>query len=501
MKDSHLDEKVEDIEPSEKGAFHHEEIINSFSPEEKKKLIRRIDIRLVITLGCLYCVSLLDRTNLGAASVAGMQIELDMNQANNGYSITSLVFFITYTIFQIPATVIIRKVGPRIFLSSIVILWGAVMLAFGFVPNWETMAGLRIILGALEAGLYPGSVYLLSTWYPRYELQKRNAAFYLIGSVASGFGGILAYGLMQMDGLAGRAGWRWIFIIEGLLTCVLGIGSYVFLVDFPEKAPRSWKFLNESEASFVIAQIEQDRADAAVEPFSLRRYLGNCKDSKVWAYASLYMLTTTNSYSIAYFLPIILEKSMHFSIAKAQCLVAPPYVFAGIVMYTQAVIGDKYHLRGPIVAGNALMGIIGLGLLGYLDNPGPRYFGVFLATAAGESNCSRLFRCNSTDVLTANANCPALVSWQSNNIRGQWKRAFTSATLIGGGSIGGIIGTTVFRAQDAPDYQPGLLCTMLANALVVVIVCLMTLKFYRANKRVDAGGKSIEGQVGFKYTY
>jgi MFS family permease len=76
------------------------------------------------------------------------------------------------------------------------------------------MAGLRIILGALEAGMYPGSVYLLSTWYPRYELQKRNAAFYLIGSMASGFGGILAYGLMQMDGIAGKAGWEWIFIVS-----------------------------------------------------------------------------------------------------------------------------------------------------------------------------------------------------------------------------------------------------------------------------------------------
>jgi MFS family permease len=83
------------------------------------------------------------------------------------------------------------------------------------------MAGLRIILGALEAGLYPGSVYLLSTWYPRYELQKRNATFYLIGSMASGFGGILAYGLMQMDGLAGRAGWRWIFIVSLYLQILL----------------------------------------------------------------------------------------------------------------------------------------------------------------------------------------------------------------------------------------------------------------------------------------
>jgi mannitol-specific phosphotransferase system IIBC component len=89
----------------------------------------------------------------------------------------------------------------------------------------------------------------------------------------------------------------------------------------------------------------------------------------------------------------------------------------------------------------------------------------------------------------------------SNNIRGQWKRAFTSATLIGGGSIGGIIGTTVFRAQDAPNYRPGLLCAILANALVVIIVGAMTLKFNRANKRVASGGKPIEGQIGFKYTY
>jgi sugar phosphate permease len=114
------------------------------------------------------------------------------------------------------------------------------------------------------------------------------------------------------------------------------------------------------------------------------KYLANGKDSKVWAYAALYMLTTTNSYSIAYFLPIILEKSMHFSVAKAQCLVAPPYVAAAIVMYVQAIYSDKWRMRGPIVAGNALMGLLGLGLLGYLEDPAPRYFGVFLATIAGE---------------------------------------------------------------------------------------------------------------------
>jgi len=456
--------------------------LTAFTPEEQKSIVRRIDKRLVITLGCLYCISLLDRTNLGAASVAGMQKELGMNAVNNAYTIVSLVFFLTYTMFQAPATIIIRKIGPRRFLSAIVLFWGAVMIAFGFVPNWQVMVGLRVILGVLEAGFYPGCVYLLSTWYPRYELQKRNAGFYLIGSMASGWGGILAYGLMQMNGISGLSGWRWIFIMEGLLTCLLGIGSYFIIVDFPELSPKSWHFLNEEEAAFVVARIENDRSDTFLEPFSLGKYFRCALDSKVWAFAALYMFTTTNSYSIAYFLPIILEDGMGFSVAKAQCLVAPPYVAAAIVMFIQAYYSDKWHLRGPVIAGNALMGVLGLGLLGYLKNPAARYFGVFLAT------------------ISCNANCPALLTYQSNNVRGQWKRALTSATLIGGGGIGGIIGTTVFRAKDAPNYRPGILAALLANALIVLIVAALSVKFTRANRRVDAGGKSIEGLVGFKYT-
>ncbi|KAL4744770.1 hypothetical protein BDW72DRAFT_199275 [Aspergillus terricola var. indicus] len=393
-KSSSIQSHIEDVE---KPAVHHDETLSQFTPQERKRLIRRIDLRLVVTLGCLYCISLLDRTNLGAASDATRSQHERLQQ---WVQYTSLVFFITYTIFQIPATVIIRKVGPRIFLSAIVLFWGAVMIGFGFVPSWPAMAGLRVVLGALEAGFYPGCVYLLSTWYPRYELQKRNAAFYLIGSTASGFGGILAYGLMQMS---------------GILTCILGLGSYIILIDFPEQSPKSWHFLNEPEATYIIVSIENDRSDVYVEPFTLKGYLRNTTDSK---------------------------DSMGFSVVKAQCLVAPPYVAAAIVMFVQGVMADKWRIRGPVVAINAAMGLLGLGLLGYLDSPAPRYFGVFLATIGG------------------NANCPALVSWQSNNIRGQWKRALTSATLIGGGSIGGILGTTVFRAQDAPNYRPGLLTTI-----------------------------------------
>jgi len=288
---------------------------------------------------------------------------------------------------------------------------------------------------------------------------------------------------MQMNGIQGLSGWRWIFIIEGLLTCVLGIVAYMMIVDFPELSPTSWKFLTEREAAFVVARIETDRHDVRTEPFHLGSYLRGAVDSKVWGFCTLYTMTTTISYAIAYFLPVILRDGMGFDIAKAQCLTAPPYVAAAIVMFYQAWLSDKWHLRGPIIVFNAAMGILGLGLLGYLKNDGARYFGVFLATIA------------------CNANCPALLTYQSNNVRGQWKRALTSATLIGGGAIGGIIGTTVFREKDAPKYGPGILTCMLANAIIILVVAALSFKFHCANKRVEAGGKPIEGHVGFKYTF
>ncbi|OSS53609.1 hypothetical protein B5807_01587 [Epicoccum nigrum] len=129
--------------------------IDTFTPEEQKKIIRKVDLRLIPTLGFMYCVSLMDRTNLGVAMVAGMGTDLKLT--GERYSIIVLLFFITYVALQPPATVVLRKLGPRIFLPSIVIIWGAVMIGFGFVKEWHTLIPLRLLLGIFEAGFFPVS--------------------------------------------------------------------------------------------------------------------------------------------------------------------------------------------------------------------------------------------------------------------------------------------------------------------------------------------------------
>ncbi|KAL9010585.1 MAG: hypothetical protein Q9173_004496 [Seirophora scorigena] len=272
-----------------------------FSYKEQRAIIHRVDRRLVVTCGLIYCFSLIDRGNLGSASIAGMTDDLNLG-IDFRYSIIVLVFFPTYVLFQPPATVASRKLGPRLFLATICLLWGATEIVglffpfvrgrtdilrqgFGFVQKWTDMLGLRVLLGILEAGLYPSVVYLLATWYSRYDVGKRYCAFYVIGCISLAFGGILAYGLMQMDGIQGKEGWRWIFIMEGVFTCGASFLAYFFLVDFPDKADQSWKFLNRDERDFIVRRINKDRDDAIPEPFTIKRFLRPALDIKLWILA------------------------------------------------------------------------------------------------------------------------------------------------------------------------------------------------------------------------
>lgn len=207
---------------------------------------------------------------------------------------------------------------------------------------------------------------------------------------------------------------------------------------------------------------------------------------------------------------------MGFTIAQSQCLVAPPYAFAAVVMYVESWLGDKYRVRGPQILFNAVMAIIGLSLMGWTTTSGVRYFGVFLFCAPVQ------------------ANVVMVMSFQANNIRGQWKRAFCSASLVGFGGIGkenqspllhpkrkiwfwliikrtlthsfflntgGIAGSLVFREQDQPGYVPGLWACITACLLTIVITLALQIHFWIQNKKADRGEKELEGGgPSFRYT-
>ncbi|RDA94934.1 hypothetical protein CP533_0093 [Ophiocordyceps camponoti-saundersi (nom. inval.)] len=458
-----------------------------FSPAQQKNILRRIDRRLIGIIGLLYCVSIVDRTNMSTANIAGMSVELRLEGYR--YNIANLVFFITYVILQPPSTLLVRRLGPRLHLSALVLLWGAVMTGMGFVSSFQQLVGLRVLLGAFESGFFPSSVYLMSTWYTRYEVGKRYSTFYLLSCAAASFSGILAFGLMHMNGLGHLRGWRWIFVVEGIVTCLLALVSYWLLVDFPDSSRPSWRFLDARERQWVVDRIEADRADSRVTAFQPALFARAARDWRIWVYGLVFFNTTTISYALAYTLPLILVGSMGFSVGAAQCLVAPPYVFAGVVTYFTGWLSDRYRLRGPVIVFNMLLCLVGLPMMGWLATAAGRYAGVFLVTAG------------------SNANVPITLALQANNVRGQWKRALCSATLIGFGGLGGIAGSLVFRDRDRlTGYRPGMWACIACSLLNILLIGVCTLHSKRQNSLADQGRKVLESDEaeaseGFRYTY
>ncbi|GAA6015269.1 hypothetical protein JCM11491_000993 [Sporobolomyces phaffii] len=446
------------------------------SDEFAKKTIRKVDMRLLIILSAIYAVSLIDRTNISVARVAGMAKDLKLTVGER-YSIITLVFFVPYIIFELPSNLLIRKVGPRILLSAITIAWGAVMLGMAFVTDWTQLVACRVLLGLLESGFFPGCVFLISCWYTRHELQKRMSFFYLTSMVISGFSNILGYAISLLDKKHGLAGWRWIFLVFGVVTIGLGLIATFTIVDFPDRAT----FLQPEQRDFIIARVNCDRGDAEADKFTVMKGLKHAADLKLWAFGLVFCFSTMPAYAFSYFLPVILSGG-GYDRKLSLCLSAPPYVFAAIFTFTMAVFSDKRKNRAIFIAFSAIVCLIGLIIMAYAKPLGVRYFGSFLAIAGAQSNV------------------PAALTYQANNVRSHSKRAVSSAICVGMGGVGGIMASLVYRQIDYPRYLPGLWATVACQLCILLILVALSFYFRLRNGQADKGHRELEGSALFRYT-
>jgi MFS family permease len=450
------------------------------SEKDMKKLYLKIDFLLLPILCLLYACALLDRVNISAARVDGMGKDLGLlNPKQNYYSIVLLVFFPAYFLFEVPSNVFLRRLGTRYLLSTVCLAFGVVSIGAGFVKNWQTLAVLRVLLGAAEGSFFPGAVYLITCWYPRYALQLRLTIFYMTGALLSGFSGLIASAISKMNGRGGLAGWRWIFICEGIATCIFAIIGFFVISDFPQDA--AW--LNDRERRAVIQLLERDRHDAKNDHkhITIKETLKFLAEGKLWYYGTIFGCATTSTYALAYFLPVIIN-GMGYKAEKALVLSSPPYIAAIPYALIISYFSDKAKSRGPFIIFNTLMVVVGLALVGYVVNNKVRYFGIFLAVAA------------------ANVNIPMTIGFSSNNIVGNGRRAVGTAVQTGWGAIGGIVASTIFIQKEAPKYRSGIATTIALTALLGALVGFQSLYYRKQNKRVDAGELILYDTPGFRYT-
>lgn len=255
----------------------------------EKKVRRKVDVRLCTIAGLLCSLNLLDSGILSSAAVTRMLGDLELNQGSR-YSISIFIFTIASVVFQLPCTIAVRFVGPRVRFATITFVFGLLTLCTAFIHSWRQMIALRVLLGISMSSIYPGLTYLISGWYARRE-QQLQFAFLQSGEVVIlATGNLVNYGLNHLDGRAGLAGWRWMYLVQGLITCVLGMVSYWWMVDFPENSHLSFCFLSGSEARIASHRIQEDRADLVPEPFSWSSLLSNSMDLKIYGFACMFFL-------------------------------------------------------------------------------------------------------------------------------------------------------------------------------------------------------------------
>ncbi|RDX50201.1 MFS general substrate transporter [Polyporus arcularius HHB13444] len=446
----------------------------------ERALLRKLDLRLLPAVSLLYLLSFLDRSNVANARLDGLTTDLHMT--GNQYLTSLTLYFIGYVLFEIPCNVILKRTTPRLWLPTLTLLWGVVATLMGVTQNLSGFFAVRFFLGVAESGLFPGVVFYLSMWYKRHERVYRVALFFSAASLAGAFGGILAYGIGKMSGVAGLNGWRWIFIIEGILTVVVALSAYLFIYDYPSTAT----FLSEPERAAVQARLAADSDATAAEPFTWAGVGHALKDPECWLYGLTFHTLSLPLYTLSLFLPSIIN-ALGFTAANAQLLSVPPYALATILTIIVAVVSEKLQRRAPFIIGSSLLAVIGYAILiGNKDptgRPGISYLGTFFA-AAGIYPATAL-----------------ALSLPAMNVVGQTKRATATAMQISVGNLGAVLGTQLYRPATAPRYVLGHAFALGYMSANVVVVSVLWWYLSRENARREAiapGAKLDDGEEPVK---
>jgi MFS family permease len=356
------------------------------------------------------------------------------------------------------------------------IAWGICTVCLGVTQNYTGLLVVRIILGIAEAGLYPGVAYYLTMWYCVDEMAIRQGLFFSAASMAGAFSGLLAYAIAKMDGVGGYQGWRWIFILEGLLTIVVAVGAYFVLYDFPETAG----FLTPEERAWASHRLKYQgskksgRMIAESDHFEWKFVKQALTDWQLYLCLLMYWGIVCPLYSISLFLPTIINQ-LGYTAATAQLLTIPIYVTAAVLCIITCWFSDKAAKAGKARSPYVFWPMVAI-LVGFImaiaasangKVPGVVYAGVFIATCG---------------IYPA---FPGNITWISNNLAGSYKRAAGMAFQIGIGNLGGAMASNFYRAQDSPKYLLGHGLDIGFVTLGLISVVVLRLNYARINRQRD----------------
>lgn len=325
------------------------------------QVLRKVGWRLLPFMFLLYIISYLDRINI---SFVGLDMSKSLGFSDEVFGWGAGIFFIGYCLFGVPSNLILSRVGARRWIAVLMVAWGIISVSMAFVQSIPMFYAMRFLLGVAESGFFPGMVLYLTYWFPKQQHGRAVARFMTAIPVAGIAGSIIAARLLNVAQFCGLAGWKWLFIVTGSPSIILGAACWFFLTDSPSAA----RWLSDDERKILQDRLAEDRGSAAASA-TQTPVLQVIAKPLVWLLALLYFLLTLGMYGFQLWLPQILFAFKAGSTSTTAMLTVIPAIFQALGMEMVARRSDKSGERKFHLATSACIAGAGLALAGMLTNP------------------------------------------------------------------------------------------------------------------------------------
>lgn len=321
-----------------------------------ESVVKKNRARLIPFMLALYVLAFLDRSNIGFAKET---YQIDTGLSNEAYALGAGIFFVVYAFLGVPANLLMRKFGARYWIGGTTLLWGFLSAAMAWADTEAKFLLVRTLLGAAEAGFFPGMIYLTSQWFPQRNRASIMGLFYMGAPLALTLGSPLSGALLEMHGFMGHPGWFWMFVIEGLLAVGAGVFTFFWLDDSPQQA----RFLTQEEKQALSQQLASEEQTKVTSRLSDAIRIG-----RVWQLAMIYLCIQVAVYGLIFFLPtqvaVLLGTKVGF---YASVITAIPWVFALLGTWLIPRYSDRTGERRKIAAFTLLAAGIGIGVSGLVS--------------------------------------------------------------------------------------------------------------------------------------
>ncbi|OJJ06749.1 hypothetical protein ASPVEDRAFT_140207 [Aspergillus versicolor CBS 583.65] len=427
----------------------------TFTPEEEKKVLRRIDLRVLPLLLGAYFFQQLDKSSLSYVSIFGL-VE-DANLVGQQYSWLGSILYIAQLVMQPVAALVLVKLPTGKVIGSAIFLWGSSLAIMAACTDFPSLLGLRFCLGAFEAMIAPSCIAVTQMWWRRGEQTWRAALWNAMNGVTAIVGSLFTYGLghIQSDTLYS---YQTIFLLCGLLTVLYSVLVLIFMPDSPMEA----KFLGEREKVIAVERLRANQMGIISREWRWDHVWETLLDVKTWIW---FILIIAISGGISTFGSLIIT-SFGYTNFDAILFNLPFGAVQVVIILGGGWLATKLRTKGLVIAGIAMIAAVGTILLLTVsrEQKGVLLFGYYLVSCLAGIT-------------------PLVYAWEAQNTAGDTKRKCTSAVVLIGMCTGNVIGPQLYSLDQAPEYRPGLISNLIMFVLVAIIAIIADVYLYWLNKR------------------